>query len=88
MEFVPYSLIRHTTNNSFQPLFSVQNQNIEDVGAIAIRGLLLAVMETLYRNKHPKQFHQWLLESKYIQSVEPSNTPGENKWWILTNKTT
>ena len=58
VEFVPYSLIRHITDNSFRPLFSVQNQYIEDVGAIAIRGLPLAVMETPYGNKHPKLFHQ------------------------------
>ena len=87
VEFVPYSLIRHTTNNSFRPLFSVQNQFIAKVGATAIRGPPLAVMETLHRNKHPKPFHQWLLENKYIQSVEPSKTSGEDKWRILTNKT-
>ena len=65
VEFVPYSLIQHTTNNSFRPLFSVQNQYIANVGAISIQGLPLAVMETPYGNKHLKPFHQWLLESKY-----------------------
>ena len=88
VEFFPYSLIRHTLNNSFRPLFSVQNQYIAEVGATAIWGLPMAVMETPHGNKSPKPFHQWLLESKYVQSVEPSNLSGEDKWWILTNTNT
>ena len=47
----------------------------------------METMEFEY-GKTKQPFHQWLLESKHISSVEHSDTPNKQKWWILTHKDT
>lgn len=45
----------------------------------------MVTMEKLHSpNKSP--FHQWLLESKHVQSVEKLEVPEVHKWWILAHK--
>ena len=85
VEFIPYSIIRQTSNNSLRHIFTLQNKYILDVGAISIHGIPLETMESAY-GKTKQPFHQWLLESKYVLSVEQSDSPNQNKWWILTHK--
>ena len=87
VEFIPYSIIRRTANNSLRNIFSLQNQYIADVGAIYIQGIPMETMEFEY-GKTKQPFHQWLLESKHVYSVEHSDTPNKHKWWILTHKDT
>ena len=85
VEFVPYSLIRRTSQKSFRSIFSLQNKFIAEVGAIFIQGIPEETMRFQY-GKTKQPFHQWLLESKYVISVEQSDTPERNKWWVLTHK--
>ena len=86
VEFIPYSLIRHTQDQSFRKIFSVQNKYIEDVGAIHIQGVPEEIMNLPY-SKTTKPFHTWLLESKYVLTVEQS-AKATDKWWVITHKDT
>lgn len=85
VEFVPYSLRKHLPGGSFRDIFSTQNQFIEELGVIPVKGLPRAVMEAQYGPER-QPFHKWLTDTQYINSVEPSNTPTINKWWILIQK--
>ena len=86
VEFIPYSLIRHTKEQSFKKIFSVQNKYIADVGAIQVHGVPEDIMNLPY-SKTNKPFHTWLLESKYMLTVEQS-VKASDKWWVITNKDT
>lgn len=83
---VSYSIIKRTAHRSLQNNFSLQNKYIAEVGAISIQCIPEETMEFEYWGKTKQPFHQWLLESKYVLSVEHSDTPHRNKWWILTSK--
>ena len=78
VEFIPYSLICHTKDQSFKKIFSVQNKYIEDVGAIQVHGVPEDIMNLPY-SKTTKPFHAWLLESKYVLTVEQS-AKASDKW--------
>ena len=86
VEFIPYSLIRHTKYQSFQKIVSVQNKYIEGVGAIHVQGVPEEIMNLPY-SKTTKPFHTWLLESKYVLTVEQS-AKATDKWWVITHKDT
>ena len=51
VEFVPYSLIRSTSQNSFRSIFSLQNKFIAEVGAISIQGIPEETMRFQYGKK-------------------------------------
>lgn len=85
VEFILYSLTNHLPNGSYQNIFSLQNKYIVDTGAVEIQGVPMATMEKLH-GCNKTHFHQWLLESKHVQSVKKLDLPEVQKWWILAHK--
>ena len=85
VEFVPYQLRSVWPLQDYQNLFYQQNQYIQDVGAIAIQGITRDYMQ-YYDEEEKVTVQQFLLSHEKILSIEKSNTPTINKWWIMIKK--
>lgn len=63
----------------------MQNEYITDIGAVPIMGVTVDRM-TGRENTDNKAFQKFLLDNENIVSIEKSNTPQRQKWWILGKK--
>ena len=85
VEFVPYQLKSMWSIEEYKNLFYQQNQYIQDVGAIAIQGVTEATMQQIDEVEQVT-IQQFLLSHEKILSLEKSNTPNLNKWWVIAKK--
>ena len=85
VEFVPYQLKSMWSIEEYKNLFYQQNQYIEDVGAIGIQGITEETLQHIDEEDKVTVQH-FLLSHEKILSIEKSNTPNLNKWWILVKK--
>ena len=85
VDYIPYSAVSVWKQTDYLNTYRHQNQFIQDMGAIAIQGIPTAVMED-DAQKGPT-IKQYLLAHEDIISIEKSDMPNANKWWILTPKT-
>ena len=86
VEFIPYQLSSLWEQHEYVQLFLQQNQYITDVGAVAIQNITSQTMENI-QEEEQITLQQYLLSNSQILSIEKSDTPQVNKWWILTKKT-
>ena len=85
VDYIPYSAVSVWTQTDYLNTYRHQNQFIQDMGAIAIQGIPTAVMED--DSQMGPTIKQYLLANEDIISIEKSDMPNANKWWILTPKT-
>ena len=85
VEFVPYQLKSIWSIEEYKNLFYQQNQYIQDVGAIGIQGITEDTMQH-FDEVEQVTIQQFLLSHEKILSIEKSNTPKLNKWWIIVKK--
>ena len=84
VEFIPYQLSSIWSPSEYLQLYQQQNRYIEEVGATAIQGVSEWTMQT--QGNEGKTLHQFLVENPKVLSVEKSDTPQQEKWWILSGK--
>ena len=85
VDYIPYSAVSVWKKSDYLNTYRHQNKFIQDMGAIAIQGIPIAVMED--DSQMGPTIKQYLLAHDDINSIEKSDMPNANKWWILTPKT-
>ena len=84
VEFIAYQMASIWSQDQYMQIFQQQNQFMEEIGAVPIQGIAEHVMKNGVEQDMTVQ--QYLIAHEKILSVEKSNTPGKQKWWILMHK--
>ena len=84
VEFIPYSVLKNLRSPDIKTIFHLQNEVIINNGAIAIQGIPENIMTAEIETD--QTLLQWFLDQPHIQQVKKSDTPGVQKWWIITKK--
>ena len=85
VEFIPYQMKVQMPNANFEGLYTLQNEEIDNTGAISIVGIPKTTMTgTTVDGKQSLQ--HWIMKQPNIVSIEQSDTPRNNKWWLIHKK--
>ena len=85
MQFIPYQMKIQMPNASFKGLYTLQNEATDNTGAISIVGIPETTMTgTIVDGKQSLQ--HWIMKQPNIFSIEQSDTPRINKWWLIHRK--
>ena len=84
VEFIPYQLSSIWSKEDYLSLFHQQNQYIADMGAVEFQGVPEWLMDEEFGDEQTLQ--QFLLTHAKVQSVKKSDTPRQEKWWVLAKK--
>ena len=72
-------------NASFEGLYTLQNDAIDNTGTISIVGIPETTMTGTTSNRQQSS-QQWVLKQPIIVSIEQLDTLRINKWWLIHKK--